>query len=237
MTQSDSTSRQKIAILGGGIGAMSAAFHLTAQPGWQDRYEISVYQMGWRLGGKGASGRNPAVAQRIEEHGLHIWFGFYDNAFALMQMAYAELGRPAGAPLATWQEAFKPQHFIALTERVGEQWKVWPIETPPKPGSPGQGSEEVTLFEIVSTLRAWIRQWLRDLDAHLGGGLLADSDAWRARWSWDRRGVGGLDQSASARLHRVCRHRGGSHREGRRRHFEHRGSGFQCRARYRRENR
>ena len=179
MTQSDSTRRQKIAILGGGVGAMSAAFHLTAQPGWQDRYEISVYQMGWRLGGKGASGRNPAVAQRIEEHGLHIWFGFYDNAFALLQMAYAELGRPAGAPLATWQEAFKPQHFIALTERVGEQWKVWPIETPPKPGSPGQGSEEVTLFEIVSTLRAWIRQWLRDLDAHLGGGLLADSDAWR----------------------------------------------------------
>jgi uncharacterized protein with NAD-binding domain and iron-sulfur cluster len=179
MAQSGSTNRRKIAVLGGGVGAMSAAFHLTEQPGWQDRYEISVYQMGWRLGGKGASGRNAAFAQRIEEHGLHIWFGFYDNAFALMQKAYAELGRPADAPLATWQDAFKPQQFIALTERVANQWKVWPIETPAKPGLPGEGSEEVTLLDIVATLRAWIRQWVRDLDAKLCGPL-ADSAAWRS---------------------------------------------------------
>jgi len=63
------TGRTRITILGGGTGALSAAFGLTERPDWGDRYEITVYQQGWRLGGKGASGRNPDVAQRIEEHG------------------------------------------------------------------------------------------------------------------------------------------------------------------------
>ena len=51
----------------------------------RDRYDVTVYQPGWRLGGKGASGRGPA--DRVEEHGLHVWMGFYENAFALMRRA------------------------------------------------------------------------------------------------------------------------------------------------------
>lgn len=167
LVQAKAPSRQKIAVLGGGAGALSAAFHLTEQPNWQDRYEITVYQMGWRLGGKGASGRNASMGQRIEEHGLHIWFGFYDNAFDLMQKAYGALNRPPGAPLQTWHDAFKPQDFIALTEHIGGQWKVWPIQTPNKPGIPGHANEDITLWEIVSTLRAWIQQWLGHAHVHL----------------------------------------------------------------------
>src|SRR5262249_1011448 len=63
--------RQKIAILGGGAGALSAAFGLTERPNWSDAYEITVYQLGWRLGGKGTSGRNPRAQQRIAEPGPH----------------------------------------------------------------------------------------------------------------------------------------------------------------------
>ena len=49
--------REKLVILGGGAAAMTAAFELS-RPGWQERFEsITVYQVGWRLGGKGASGR------------------------------------------------------------------------------------------------------------------------------------------------------------------------------------
>jgi len=55
------------------------------------RFEVTVYQMGWRLGGKGASGRNRERADRIEEHGFHLFFGFYDNAFAMIQRMYGEL--------------------------------------------------------------------------------------------------------------------------------------------------
>ena len=42
---------QKIAILGGGIAALGTALELTAEPDWQQRYEITVYTLGWRLGG------------------------------------------------------------------------------------------------------------------------------------------------------------------------------------------
>ena len=157
---------QKIAILGGGVSAMTAAFYLTDQPGWQNRYDITLYQMGWRLGGKGASGRNAKQGQRIEEHGLHIWFGFYENAFALMQKAYGLLNRPPGAPLSTWQDAFKPQHFVALTEFIDNQWKIWPVDTPIKPGVPGASSEEITLWQIVVTVYDWIKQLLGELTEH-----------------------------------------------------------------------
>ena len=157
---------EKIAILGGGVSTMTAAFYLTDQPGWQNNYDITLYQMGWRLGGKGASGRNAQYGQRIEEHGLHIWFGFYDNAFAVMQKAYGLLQRPPGAPLQTWQDAFKPQHFIALTEYFNEQWKIWPIDTPLKPGMPGLGSEQLTLWQITSSLLAWIKKLAGELHEH-----------------------------------------------------------------------
>ena len=50
--------KKKIAILGGGMSSLTTAFELTRLPDWQERYEIVVYQLGFRLGGKGASGRN-----------------------------------------------------------------------------------------------------------------------------------------------------------------------------------
>lgn len=154
---------EKIAIIGGGVAAMTAAFYLTDQPGWQNEREITVYQMGWRIGGKGASGRNAALGQRIEEHGLHIWFGFYDNAFKTMQRAYELLDRPAGAPLRTWQDAFKEQHFITLTEFIGGQCRLWPIDTPPMPGQPGEGDEKLNVWRIVLTAYEWVKQWIEDL--------------------------------------------------------------------------
>ena len=83
--------RPRVIILGGGMGALTAAFHLTADPSWKQRYDsIELYQPGWRLGGKCASSRNPARGWRNEEHGLHMWFGFYENAFAMMRACYAE---------------------------------------------------------------------------------------------------------------------------------------------------
>ncbi len=155
---------EKIAVLGGGVGAMTAAFYLSDTPGWQNQREITVYQMGWRLGGKGASGRNAALGHRIEEHGLHIWFGFYQNAFKTIRKTYEQLGRPPGAPLAAWDEAFKPQHFFALAEHIGHRWIPWPIDTPATPGLPGDGTENINLWRIALTVYEWIKQWLGDLD-------------------------------------------------------------------------
>ncbi|HWD68412.1 MAG TPA: FAD-dependent oxidoreductase [Caulobacteraceae bacterium] len=128
--------RIKVAVIGGGCGAMAAAFELTARK-HRGRYQVTVYQEGWRLGGKGASGRGPAG--RIEEHGLHVWLGYYDNAFAVLRACYAELEESkAGNPFGPWRKAFVAESDIGLfspDERNG--WQRWSAHFPPTPGLPG----------------------------------------------------------------------------------------------------
>lgn len=161
---------KKIAVLGGGVGSMTAAYYLSDQPGWQNNYDITVYQQGWRLGGKGASGRNAQYGQRIEEHGLHIWFGFYTNAFKMIKDAYTSLDRPPGAPLATWRDAFKQHDYVALSEKVGEQWRNWSIVFPPLPGEPGEGDQEISMWQLAVAMMGWIEQWINSID-HLTESL------------------------------------------------------------------
>ena len=153
---------KRIAILGGGVGSLTAALRLTEQPGWQSNYDITVYQMGWRLGGKGASGRGPHG--RIEEHGLHIWLGFYDNAFRCIQQVYRENepNRPAGAPLRTWDEAFKQQSFVCLCENIGGQWRVWPANFPVNESVPGAGGPGPSLWDYILMTLELLRNQFRD---------------------------------------------------------------------------
>ena len=140
---------RRIAILGGGMASLSAALELTSTPDWSSRYEITVYQMGWRLGGKGASSRNPAANGRIEEHGLHVWFGCYDHAFRLLRGCYEELRRPAGSPFATLEEAFHPQNETPYFEYVDGAWTVWPLWFPPGPDRPGTGGPMPSAWDYI----------------------------------------------------------------------------------------
>ena len=128
---------EKIAILGGGVAAMATAFELTNVPGWQQRRKITIYQMGWRLGGQCASGRGPN--DRIEEHGLHVLLGCYENAFRMLRQCYAELDRDADAPFATWEQAFKPYHGIIFQEHIDGTSKLWPMDYPRNSALPGDG--------------------------------------------------------------------------------------------------
>ncbi len=174
--------KEKIAILGGGVSAMTAAMCLTSQPGWQNRYQIDVYQLGWRIGGKGASGRNPALGERIEEHGLHIWFGFYQNACKLMREAYEELGRPAGSPLARFEDAFKPHSFIVLSEDINGERVNWPIEFPLMPGIPGDSTETLTLWKLVKAVFFWVVEWLKDMDELIDDSADSPKDWFESGW-------------------------------------------------------
>ena len=47
----------RIAILGGGMAGLAAAWALTDPQADSAVESVTVYQRGWRLGGKGASGR------------------------------------------------------------------------------------------------------------------------------------------------------------------------------------
>ncbi|MCA3068796.1 MAG: NAD(P)-binding protein [Rhodocyclaceae bacterium] len=129
--------KERIVVLGGGCAAMATVFALTDRPGWQERYDITVYQPGGRLGGKGAAGRNEDRGDRIEEHGLHLWSGFYENAFWMMRKAFAELERPPSAPVATLHTAFKPRHFAGLGSESRGDAIFWSGYLPQDPGQPG----------------------------------------------------------------------------------------------------
>lgn len=150
------TSVRKLAVLGGGVSAVTSIFDLTSEPDWQNKYDITLYQMGWRLGGKGASGRNLEDHGRIEEHGIHVWFGFYYNAFKCMRACYEELDRPVGAPLATLYEAFTPHHSTALAQNFHNEWSVWPVKVPPLPGKVGEGADPVDILDALSVLINWL---------------------------------------------------------------------------------
>jgi uncharacterized protein with NAD-binding domain and iron-sulfur cluster len=154
--------KQRIAILGGGMASLTAAFEITNAPGWQDQYDITVYQLGWRLGGKGASGRNADHDQRIEEHGLHILLGFYENAFRVLRACYDELGRTPGSPLATWQDAFKPHNYVVLMEQIGQRYVPWAMDFPPNSGVPGDGGVLPTPWEMVQMIIGWLEQIFKD---------------------------------------------------------------------------
>jgi uncharacterized protein with NAD-binding domain and iron-sulfur cluster len=145
--------KRRIAVLGGGAAGVTAAFELTATADLRDRYEVTLYTPGWRLGGKGASGRNQKFGDRIEEHGLHIWFGFYDNAFEVMQAAYGELNRPRGTPLATWTDAFKPCDEVVLCEKYKGRWVLRDFHAPENPFTPGQPG----FWDVVERIIGWLR--------------------------------------------------------------------------------
>src|SRR5579864_8792444 len=141
----------KVAIVGGGCSSVTAAFELS-RPEHKGKYEITIYQLGWRLGGKGASGRGPA--DRIEEHGFHVWFGFYENAFRLMRECYAELNRDRRkCRIADWRDAFFPAPFVGLSTRAGDtSFSTFVSYLPPAEGLPGDPVTDHNPFTVTSYL-------------------------------------------------------------------------------------
>ena len=160
-------SKQKIAVIGGGVGAITAVFAITRDADWAEKYDITLYQMGWRLGGKGASGRKMDQGARIEEHGLHVWAGFYDNAFRNMRACYEDLVslglRKANAPLGTIDAAFKPLTHLFLAEHLegsDAPWRPWLIDLPGNKLVPGTAEKVPTPFEMFLQVLAILREFL-----------------------------------------------------------------------------
>jgi uncharacterized protein with NAD-binding domain and iron-sulfur cluster len=176
--------KKRLIVLGGGVGSLSSVFEITNDPAWKDKFEsITVYQMGWRLGGKGASGRRPPYG-RIEEHGLHVWMGFYNNSFDVIQKAYAEMGRPAGAPLATWQNAFKPHNYIVLAQQFQGKWYPWAFDFPSNDKIPGKGAELPTLWDFIKMILKWVRSVHESSGVHLQVEKHAATEDHQSALSW-----------------------------------------------------
>ena len=168
------TARQKIAILGGGVGAIAAAWQITSEPDWQQRYEVTLYQMGWRLGGKGASGRS-GPHQRIEEHGLHIWLGFYHNAFRMLQAALTEINAEAApAPAGNTppridagvflrcEDAFLPHNHVGVYQQFAGQPQPWMVDFPANDQKPWEGNSLPSVWSYIQELVRFMGRQARD---------------------------------------------------------------------------
>jgi uncharacterized protein with NAD-binding domain and iron-sulfur cluster len=133
--------KSRIAILGGGVGSLAAAFDLTEVDPDGELYDITIYQVGWRLGGKGAVGwtckdyPTPTFEdQQVQlEHGLHVWAGFYDNAFDLLQRCYAAHDRP----YPSYLDAFTPMNRCWVMDDGTGAWERWELDVPPNRRIPG----------------------------------------------------------------------------------------------------
>lgn len=114
--------KQKVVVLGGGPAACAAAYWLARQ---QDRYEVHMYTQGFRLGGKCAAGRNAAANMRIEEHGLHAFLGFYENAFRTVRSVYQTAGLPIDDASGSLGGAFVGSNQNGLMIDLDGQWKYF----------------------------------------------------------------------------------------------------------------
>jgi uncharacterized protein with NAD-binding domain and iron-sulfur cluster len=124
---------------------------------WRERLEsISVYQRGWRLGGKGASSRGPHG--RIEEHGLHVLLGYYDATFRVLREVYGELDRAGtdpGCPIRTWRDAVEPSGDVGLADRDGQGWDHFVTRFSTNAALPGEpGAEDRPLRPLDAAARA-----------------------------------------------------------------------------------
>ncbi|MCW5978360.1 MAG: NAD(P)-binding protein [Bryobacteraceae bacterium] len=159
---------------------MTAAFEITNLKDWQDSFDITVYQMGWRLGGKGASGRNRRVANRIEEHGLHVWMGFYENAFHVIRQLYDDCAArklTPDSPFQNWQQAFIRQDFGTNMEKTPAGWVPWTIHFPPNDQLPGEAAlfdrkePPPTAWDALTIVIEWIvREFAAVEDRFAGSG-------------------------------------------------------------------
>ena len=124
------------------MGALTTALELT-EGDWTERFDrITVYQRGWRLGGKGASSRGPHG--RIEEHGLHVLLGYYDHTFDVMRRCYDALDRSRSdptCPIRTWDDAVAPSNVVGVVDGHDGAWEPWVANFSPGAGRPGLAAE------------------------------------------------------------------------------------------------
>ena len=165
------------------MAGLAAAWRLT-EPGWQQRFDsVTVIEGATRLGGKGASTRG--IHGRVEEHGLHVWLGHYDNAFRLVRQCYAELDRARtdpGCPIRTWTDAFFPANDLGLFDRDAEGWTPWVATfsgNDARPGDPTVDNRMPTVAELL--VRAGLL--VRDFYASLGAAASDAGAMATASWS------------------------------------------------------
>ena len=167
--------KKKIAILGGGFGAMTTAYFLSKTPELRNEYDITVHQMGWRLGGKCATGRDEE--NRILEHGLHFWFGCYDNAWAMLREIYEHWEKPPNCPFETGFDAFDAQSYTPLWTRIGDSWGFYNVDWPTNDDKLGDGKVLLSVWGILTQIADLLKKVLHFSEAELAAEIGASRNS------------------------------------------------------------
>jgi uncharacterized protein with NAD-binding domain and iron-sulfur cluster len=129
------------------MAGLSAAFELTRTESLRERFEVTVYQPGWRLGGKCASGVDDQG--RNIEHGLHIWFGYYENTFALLDAVYDAWRPPPGQRITRLADAIHPQPFTPIGDGAPVDPDWYRVCFPPNHARPGKGERRIETWDSL----------------------------------------------------------------------------------------
>ena len=163
-------SKAKVAIVGAGPAGLSTAFYLTdpaANPDWASRYEVDVYQLGWRVGGKGATGRNIDACERVQEHGIHVFGNMYFNSLRMMDACYQQVAWDEHDRNRTMEEAFQPSTITLMTDYFNGVWHRDVERFPDNLGRPWLGNDAwpvphgilVEVLNMVSSRLAKLIEW------------------------------------------------------------------------------
>ena len=154
----------KVAVLGGGMAGVAAAWTLVHASNADVSYDVTIYEASWRLGGKCASGRNldPALGMRIEEHGIHILLGFYSQVLRILRDCYGELNGAHGFP--AFSDALEPGDRIQLPDWVGGKWTFWSLDFPTNGQTPGDADPQErdivgAIANAARTLLGWLQSY------------------------------------------------------------------------------
>lgn len=164
------TEPKKIVIVGAGPSGLATAFALTdpnQNPDWQQRYTVDVYQMGWRVGGKCATGRNHEAHERIQEHGIHVFGNMYFNAMQMAEQTFAEVQWDQHDKHRTMQEAFLPSVTTWNTEYWDHRWHPYLGYFPLSEGDPWR-CERPSMEQVVQNVLFLVAQRIGELAAERG---------------------------------------------------------------------
>jgi uncharacterized protein with NAD-binding domain and iron-sulfur cluster len=131
--------KRKIAILGAGPAGLTAAIALTDTPELREKHEVTIYQMGWRAGGKFGTGRVPPH-NWVNLNGTHYLFGGYANGLATVRHVFEELNRLGDMSYGTFEDNLIPINFLVFKHEWKGRIVDWRILMPSNrvaPGSPG----------------------------------------------------------------------------------------------------
>ena len=155
-TDNSASNKKKIAILGSGPGGLAAAWALTDTEELRATNEVTVYQVGWRSGGKCATGRY-APAEHMEQNCAHYLFGCYDNTIQMARDAYGELREAGASWLPKIDDVLLPRNLIAMKQRFKGKWETWILEFPSNSAEPGaKGGEFLSDYQYTELTLEWL---------------------------------------------------------------------------------